>query len=80
MRRGGEARRRAHSSRHRRANDHWGDRRSRRVRQLPLRVEIDAGNVGGPSAELPFALDVLGGSARSITAASRDRPVSWTAR
>jgi PDZ domain-containing protein len=27
--------------------------------KLPLRVKIDAGNVGGPSAGLPFALDVL---------------------
>ena len=27
--------------------------------KLPLRVKINAGNVGGPSAGLPFALDVL---------------------
>jgi PDZ domain-containing protein len=27
--------------------------------KLPLRVKIDAGNVGGPSAGLAFALDVL---------------------
>jgi PDZ domain-containing protein len=27
--------------------------------KLPRRVKIDAGNVGGPSAGLPFALDVL---------------------
>jgi len=27
--------------------------------QLPLKVQIDAGNVGGPSAGLAFALDVL---------------------
>lgn len=27
--------------------------------KLPLRVKINAGNIGGPSAGLPFALDVL---------------------
>jgi PDZ domain-containing protein len=27
--------------------------------KLPRRVKIDAGNVGGPSAGLPFALDIL---------------------
>jgi PDZ domain-containing protein len=27
--------------------------------KLPLKVKIDAGNIGGPSAGLPFALDVL---------------------
>ncbi len=27
--------------------------------KLPIRVKIDAGNVGGPSAGLPFALEVL---------------------
>ena len=27
--------------------------------ELPLKVEIDLGDVGGPSAGLPFALDVL---------------------
>jgi PDZ domain-containing protein len=27
--------------------------------RLPIRVEIDAGNVGGPSAGLPFALEVM---------------------
>ena len=30
------------------------------VIELPLRVQIDAGNVGGPSAGLAFALEVIG--------------------
>jgi PDZ domain-containing protein len=33
---------------------------------LPLKVEIDAGNVGGPSAGLPFALQVMDSLGRDV--------------
>jgi PDZ domain-containing protein len=34
--------------------------------QLPIKVEIDAGNVGGPSAGLPFALQVMDELGRDV--------------
>ncbi len=36
------------------------------VKKLPVRVKIDAGNVGGPSAGLAFALDVLEELGRNV--------------
>jgi PDZ domain-containing protein len=35
--------------------------------RLPLKVQIDAGNVGGPSAGLAFALEVLAELGRNVT-------------
>jgi PDZ domain-containing protein len=35
--------------------------------KLPLRVSIDAGNVGGPSAGLAFALEVMQQLGRNVT-------------
>ena len=40
---------------------------------LPLKVSIDLGRVGGPSAGLAFALDILEKSAATSTMASRSR-------
>jgi len=34
--------------------------------KLPIRVKINAGNIGGPSAGLPFALDVLEEAGRDV--------------
>lgn len=34
--------------------------------ELPVKVEIDAGDIGGPSAGLPFALDVLDELGREV--------------
>src|SRR4029079_17452781 len=35
--------------------------------KLPVRVSIDAGNVGGPSAGLAFALEVMQKLGRNVT-------------
>ena len=44
------------------------------VIKLPLKVQIDAGNVGGPSAGLAFALEVLEDLGHRSTAATRWPP------
>ena len=41
--------------------------------KLPIPVNIDAGSIGGPSAGLAFALDVLEELGRDVTAATRSR-------
>ena len=59
------------------ARDHRLRARSGRDIQLPLKVSIDAGNVGGPSAGLAFALEVmeeLGRNVDSRLQGRRDRP------
>jgi PDZ domain-containing protein len=39
--------------------------------KLPFRVKIDAGNIGGPSAGLPFALEVAAELGRNVTRGHR---------
>ena len=41
--------------------------------RLPIPVKIDAGSIGGPSAGLAFALDVLEELGHDVTAATRSR-------
>ena len=62
------------------ARDHRRLSSSRRPTiKLPLTVTIDAGDVGGPSAGLAFALDLMESSARtSTTATGSPRPASST--
>ena len=41
--------------------------------KLPLKVKIDLGNVGGPSAGLAFALDVMEELGRDVDGGPEDR-------
>ena len=41
---------------------------------FPLDIEIDAGGIGGPSAGLAFALDIVDELGEDITRAARSSP------